>query len=240
MAITYNNIIKYKTNVLSALLILVSLFCYLPAHCQLDYSYGKNNSGIRIGVGAGLSTLLTHFNKNPLKPVYMGSLDYDINPYLSFGFEGQYGTLQGIDDVNHLQYASSTNKYKAANFNIKVALGQFDDFDSKNAFQDALKRIYLGAGAGVIKNNITLEPGNNPAAIPYGEPELHGHYLTLLGNLGTNIDLPGVLGSDRLTINPNYQVTYINSLYSDGFISSQYSHLKGFYNLMSIKLKYKF
>src|ERR1700744_2004340 len=101
------------------------LFSSLPAYSQIDFFYGKNTHGLRLGVGGGAAVLITHYNDNPPQGVLTGTLDYNFNPYLSVGFEGQYGQLKGIDDHNphHLYYTSSTNKYKAANFNIKVAVG---------------------------------------------------------------------------------------------------------------------
>lgn len=208
---------------------------------QIDYYYGRNNRGVRISAGVGAATLVTHFNHNPPQLTYLGSLDYDFSPFLSFGFEGQYGKLRGEDDVHHLRYYSSTNKYISATANFRVAFGQFFNFERRNDLHDIIERLYLGVGAGVIHNKITFEdhPDGSSSTI-YGDPHPYGNYLLIPMNLGTNIDLPGVLGIDRVSINPNFQLNYVNSLYLDGFQSSQYSSLKGFYNVVSVKLKYKF
>ncbi len=230
-----------KTIAVSVLLLCINSFFCIQAYSQIDYSYGRNTSGIRVAGGIGLATLATHFHSNPPKPVYLGSVSYDFNPYLSIGVEAQKGTLQGIDDVNHLYYGSSTNQYFTGTLNIRVALGQLNDFTSTNTLQDALKRIYVGLGAGFIKNAIKLTQGANQYAQPDGNPVLSGSYLVIPINLGTNIDLPGIFGIDKLSINPNYQFNYVKSRYADGFISSIYSKTNaGYYNLFSIQLKYKF
>jgi hypothetical protein len=226
-----------------ALLILVTanLFYANQAVAQIDYYYGRNNTGVRIGLGVGAASLNTHFNKNPYQITYIGSLDYDINPFLSFGLEGQYGTLQGIDDVHHLRYYSSTDKYFSGTANIRVAIGTFAHFETHSDLKDIIERIYLGVGVGAIKtNNKFTDHPDGTASTIYGSPVPEGNFLLIPINVGTNIDLPGVLGMDRISINPNFQLNYVNSLYLDGFQSTQTSTLKGFYNIISVKLKYKF
>lgn len=210
------------------------------AYSQLDYYYGLNKSGFRIGAGFGIAQLNTHFSDNPYIATYIGSLDYDFNPYFSIGLEAQHGTLQGIDGVNRLHYLSSIDTYNSGTFNVRVAVGQFDDFDAKNGFEDAVKKIYLGVGIGAIRaSNELVDHASTNVGI-YSGPVPKGKYLLIPFNAGTNIDLPGVLGLDRLSINPNYQFNYVNSLYLDGFQSTKTSSLKGFYNIISVKLKYKF
>ncbi|WP_121197184.1 hypothetical protein [Mucilaginibacter gracilis] len=223
----------------------VALFVLLFAgvsqtYAQADFFYGLNNKGLRISAGFGASTLQTHFNSNPLNVVFIGNLDYNINRYVSFGLEGQYGTLKGIDDEHRLKYYGSTNKYFSATANASVGLGKFADFTPNNRLQDAIKQLYLGIGIGAIKTNNVLVEHDDKQGTIYGNPQLQGKYLLLAANLGTIIDLPGILGPDRLAIIPNFQLNYVNSLYLDGFQSSQDSNLKGFYNIISVKLRYKF
>lgn len=212
------------------------------AYSQIDFFYGKNTHGLRIGGGIGGTTLITHYNSNPTQLAAVGSVDYSFNPYFSIGIEGQYGTLKGVDDhsPHHLYYTSSTNKYTSVNFNVKAGLGLIDDFYPENGFQDAVKRLYIGIGYGTMKNKITFTTDQTLAQYDYGTPQPYGYVPIVPLNLGTFIDLPNVLGYDRVEINPNYQFTYIPSMYSDGFISSAASHLKGFYNMASVSVKFKF
>jgi hypothetical protein len=241
MSVKQTTFVKYQFTIIAFFaFVLINLFNPKAAYSQIDNNYDLNNSGFRLGIGGGVTTLMTHYHEDPFKGVFIGSLDYDVNPYLSLGLEAQAGTLEGIDDVYHLYYASSTDNYLAGNFNVRVAVGQFSDFYSENGFTDALKRIYIGAGVGEIHTNIKFTYNPGLAATKYGDPQPYGNYYIFPFNFGTNIDLPGVLGRDKVSINPNYQFNYVNSLYLDGFQSSQYSHLKGFYSILSIKLKYKF
>jgi hypothetical protein len=224
------------------LIALTAIFSSTPAYSQIDFFYGKNNKGLRIGGGGGLAVLATHYNSNPPQLALVGSIDYNFNPYLSIGVEGQYGTLKGVDDhsPHHLYYTSSTNKYATASFNVKAGLGLITDFYSENAFQDAVKRLYIGAGYGVMHKSITFTTDPTLAATQYGDTQRYGYIPVIPFNFGTYIDLPNVLGYDRLEINPNFQFTYIPSMYADGFISSSASHLKGFYHITSVAIKLKF
>ncbi|WP_448702726.1 outer membrane beta-barrel protein [Mucilaginibacter sp. AW1-3] len=236
------SITHYFFSLYISVITLLVIFSPAPAYSQIDFFYGKNTHGLRIGGGVGATWLATHYNTNPAQLTYVGNLDYNFNPYFSIGIEGQYGTLKGVDthEPPHLYYTSSTNKFASVNINIKAGVGLIDDFYPNNAFQDAVKRIYIGVGYGTMKNKIALTTEPTLEAYAYGTPQPYAYVPTVPFNLGTYIDLPNVFGYDRLEINPNYQLTYIPSMYSDGFISNQYSHLKGFYNMVSLSLKYKF
>lgn len=234
--------VNYLFSLSVSIIILIVIFSSAPAYGQIDFFYGKNTSGLRIGGGVGGAALVTHYNNNPIQLVYIGNLDYNFNPYFSVGIQGEYGTLKGVDDYSphHQYYTSSTNRYRAVNFNVRAGLGLIDDFYPKNAFQDAVKRIYIGVGYGVMKDRITFTYDPSRAQYAYGEVHPYDYVRVVPFSLGTYIDLPNILGNDKLEINPNYQFTYMPSMYSDGFISSQYSHLKGFYNMVSVTLKLKF
>ncbi len=231
-----------KYNLLfAATFVLLSTLTVNRASAQIDHYYGLNNSGFRISAGVGIATEMTHYSSNPGQLAAIGSLDYDFNPYLSIGLQAQAGNLKGVDAVNHLYYSSSKNQYLDANINMRVALGEFDDFEALNAFQDAVKRIYFGLGIGRIRTDVTFtHNGTNPSPAPESvEPIVQAWSFPL--NIGTNIDLHGALGIDRLSLNPNFQFNYVNSYYLDGYRTSvTFSHLKGFYNLTSLSLKYKF
>jgi hypothetical protein len=225
----------------AVLFLIINILGVKQASAQVDHFYGLNNSGFRIGIGGGVGTLITHYNSNPPSPVGIGSLDYDFSPYLSIGLEAQGGVLKGVDNLHHLYYKTSTDNYLDANINFRVAVGFFDNFYASNAFQDAVKRIYLGAGFGRIRTSNKFTYNDDLASYGPESTVAKVQATAFPFNVGTNIDLPGVLGLDRLSLNPNFQFTYVDSYYLDGYRTSvEHSHLKGFYNLTSIKLKYKF
>lgn len=224
-----------------AVLFVVNMVNTQTAYAQVDFFYKKNNKGFRLGIGGGITTLKTHYEGKPAKGAFIGTLDYDVNPYFSFGGEAQAGVLEGSDTPDsRLYYKTSTDNFLAANLNVRVALGQFYHYFSRNRLNDAIKRIYIGGGVGAIHTKINFTYNDDLKNTKYGEPITSTKSFYFPMNVGTNIDLLGVLGRDRLTLNPNYQLNYVNSMYLDGYISSERSHLKGFYSIVSLKLKYKF
>src|SRR5260370_1204794 len=59
MKITVTSSIKLKTYLFSfVMLLLFSMFCTLPAYSQIDYSYGINKKGFRLGFGALTSSII--------------------------------------------------------------------------------------------------------------------------------------------------------------------------------------
>jgi hypothetical protein len=234
----------FKTYTFS-LVVLLTIVCGisapLTARCQIDGSYGKITSGLRLGAGGGVTQLATHYDQNTLIGCFIGTLDYEFNPYFSAGIEGQIGTLQGIDNNTppHLYFHSSTNDYKSINFNVKFGLGLINSFHPQNKFQDAVKRLYIGVGGGVMKSNIAFIYDRS-ITNPYFDVKPYGYVPIVPLNLGTFIDVGNFFGYDRLEINPNFQLTYIASPYPDGFKSAPDSQLKGFYTLTSITGKLKF
>jgi len=252
MKINTITILKHKAYLLSVfLLISAGIFSALPAYSQIDYTYGINQRGFRFGVGAGAASLQTYWGEQPIKPAAVLTLDYNVNPYFSLGVEAEYGQLVGIDNKKHYAYLQSTNTYTAGNFNIKIAVGQVSDFNSKNGFTDALKRIYLGVGVGAIYSSVVLTNRSDGLVVPPAEGamvlatktqfsnERTGTFMNIPVNFGTNIDLPGVLGLDKLELNPNFEYNFVNSKIFDGYEPNA-KVANGAYALVSLSIKYKF
>jgi len=234
---------KYKIFILSVVVFACSQVLFVStANAQIDFYYGKNPKGLRIGGGVGFTTLFTHYSSYPIGLSAVGDLDYAFNPYFSIGINGQYGTLKGTDNTGKFHYKTSTDSYMSGSINIKAGLGLIADFNAKNGFQDALKRLYMGVGIGKIQTNIKFD---EVATIPLvysasDSKKQTGSYNTYSMYVGTYIDLPGIWGTDKLEICPNYQFNYADTYYLDGYISKEGSTLKGFYIVNSISIRYKF
>ncbi|OCX52639.1 hypothetical protein BEL04_14430 [Mucilaginibacter sp. PPCGB 2223] len=240
---TGRNLVRYLFKPRKLIFIIalsIVVFNVAPAYGQIDYFFGRHPSGLRLGLGGGVTQLATHYNDNPHIGCFIATLDYEFSPYFSAGIEGQIGTLQGIDTNNPpRQYIhSSTNDFKAINFNMKFGLGLINDFEPENKFQDAVKRLYLGIGGGVMKSNIAFTYDRS-ITDPYFDVKPYGYVPIIPLNIGTFIDIGNIFGYDRVEINPNYQITYIASPYPDGFKSTADSNLKGFYSLLSLTVKLK-
>jgi len=255
MKIRLSKCSKYKIFILSVVVFACSqVLLVSTANAQIDFYYGKNPKGLRIGGGVGFTSLFTHYSSYPIGLSVVGDLDYAFNPYFSIGVNSQIGKLQGTDNTGKFFYQTSTDSYMAASFNIKAGLGLITDFNAKNGFQDALKRLYMGFGMGVIKtNNVITTNTNVSTTTVYDDPDnkttsytppngvqQKGTFTTYSMYVGTYIDLPGVWGTDKLEICPNYQFNYVPTYYLDGFKTSAKSNLKGIYIINSISIRYKF
>lgn len=255
MRIKFTGFKKYKVFVTAVcLFIMAQLGFSLSAYSQIDYYYGRNLKGFRIGFGPGFSSLKGHYDTNPSQNVFVADIDYAFTPYFSLGLNSQFGTLMGQDASNiNFYYHTSTDSYKAFNLNVKMGIGKFNDFASNNAFMDAVKRIYFGLGVGQVMTDIKYSINSNISqSTVYNDPNnpwvngappskaLNGSYITYSLDLGTYIDLPGFLGVDKVELCPNLKTTYADTYYLEGFKTSAKSSLKGIYTLTSLTLRYKF
>lgn len=265
--------LKHKTYLFSFIvLMLASILSSLPAYSQVDYYYGLNKKGFRLGIGAGAAMLQSNWSSNPISPIGLLSIDYDLSPYFSIGVQGQFGQLKGVDADNKFYYKQTADVIGAGNFNIKLALGLFSDFKTSTVLGDAIKRIYIGAGVGVVNSNVTLtrhpngeglfsdnipnlavaaylskpKPVNNTTPAQYTES---GMVTAVPINFGTNIALRGILGSDKLDLNPNIQYNLVLSPVFDGYqpnsvpsTTNTFVKVNGnqAYFVGSIALRYKF
>lgn len=213
------------------------LFCALPAYSQVDYNYGVSKKGFRLGVGLGGAQLQSNWSSASIGPAGILNLDYDLSPYFTIGLDGSFGQLSGTDTENKLYFSKTSVIFASGSLTFKVAVGQFADFKSKNGFQDAIKRIYLGVGIGEVYSNVTLTPHNDgkglsglvvpglaygktiPGAKPTnkGTTTGNGTFTQIPVSFGTNIALRGFLGNDKVELNPNLQYVFVQSPYFDGY-----------------------
>lgn len=257
MKIISTTFFKHKTYLFSVFVLLVlGLFCTLPAYSQIDYSYGINKKGFSLGVGLGTSKLQTYWGDEPLSPVGLISLDYNVNPYFSLGIESQFGKLVGIDNQMHYAFLQSANTYYGGNFNMKFGIGLFSDFATSSGLSDAIKRAYFGIGFGALNSSIVLTDRTDNLVVPSdGEVVLKtssqysknrtGTFYVVPINIGTNIDLRGLWGNDKVELTPNFQYNFgvnigdSNAKVFDGYQPNANTS-RGGYVLISVALKYKF
>lgn len=176
-----------------------------------------------------------------------GTIDHHFTPFITGGLEAQYGMIQGGDIVTDRNNRQFKNKYMGINANMKFMLGEFINYDKTN-FLYNIKGLYLGAGIGAVKNNITdivrYRPSysNDPGYGPFpGSDKSTDLWVPL--NLGINFYLNDGWGYVRYVINVNAQsnVTFGEGL--DGYNDPE-SKFKNYdpdtYNVYSIGFKYYF
>jgi hypothetical protein len=272
--------LKHKTYLFSFMLVMLgSILSSMPAYSQVDYYYGINKKGIRLGIGVGAGALQSYWTTSSIGASGRLNLDYDINLYTSIGIEGTYGMLGGEDNKTKakLHFAKDAVTYSGGSLGFKVAVGQFSNFETINKLQEALKRLYFGAGIGMVQSTVDLTPyggadypGPGPALVTSSSNGVIAKNVTQKGsanpkhyqgnngypfvplNIGTYIALRGLLGNDKLELNPNFQYNLVLDPLFDGYepnskdipaIPGSLAYAKTAnpaYGIFSIGLRYKF
>lgn len=197
-----------------------------------------------IGAGAGLTQSFTDVAKHDFGLAGYGSFDYNFTPFLSLGFEGQMGEINGGDVYNDPYNRQFINRYKAFNLNGKVSLGALIDY-GRTGFANAIKGLYVGAGAGVVMNKMRFIVRERPDdASGYIFPGLDSSKDLLIPlNLGINFNFMNKYGYHKYGININYQSNITLGEGLDGYDDSPTKFKNGYpdvYNYFSIGLRYHF
>jgi len=197
---------------------------------------------ISVGAGAGVAYNLTDLANVKAKFAFYGEADYLINPFISVGLHGEKGTLAG-----HGYNSEFENRYFAANVNGKLRLGQFLS-EAKNyshftlgasSFSRILSNIYVGTGAGFVKNRIKnqIDPiyaeavANQGGELAADRGEIH---FVLPLNAGVDIPFGRTLYGPQWAINVNYQHTLTFNDNLDGIKNKG----KDQYGFVSLGVKY--
>jgi len=267
---------KHKTYLFSFMVIMLGSILYSQkAYSQVDYYYGINKKGLRVGLGLGAGQLQSYWTTSSIGVSARLNIDYDISLFTSIGIEGTFGTFSTADatPTPKLYFASNNLMYMGGSLGFKVALGQFADFSTTNKLQEALKRLYIGAGAGIVMTTADLTPyaAGGPISTPTADGKTGANVKQTSGgnpqhfkgsdpypfvplNLGTYIALRGLLGNDKLELNPNFQYNMVLDPLFDGYEPNQreiqvvngpntitYKKTSNpSYGIFSIGLRYKF
>lgn len=199
---------------------------------------------ISIGAGAGVSYGLTDLKNTKVHFAWYGEGDYLLSPFISVGLQAQKGELSGNNGDN-----SYNNSYYAGNANAKLRLGQFMDLPDNYSnytlgasnLQRILSNVYVGAGAGLMKNRIKRNFTNDytDAIAKLGgeiaEDRSGIHFIVPL-NIGVDIPFGRTLYGPKWAINVNYQhgLTFNDNL--DGVVLGKNDQ----FGMMSVGVKYAF
>lgn len=114
----------------------------------------RNFHRFSIGAGAGLTQSRGDVKGSPTSKLINASADYYLTPFLHGGLELQTGNLTGLDATN-IRYFN--NNFKAIITSVKIHLGQFlkDDDYRSGLVEKTVRGLFIGSGAGIIKNNQT-------------------------------------------------------------------------------------
>lgn len=197
---------------------------------------------LSVGAGAGSTINLTDLGNIESKFAFYGELDYLFTPFISVGLHGEKGTLAGNGYDSDFK-----NRYFAGNINGKIRVGQFlgeaKNYSyytlQANMLSRILSNVYVGAGAGLVKNRITrnisqyyanyLESVGGEISNDVGKI----HFVVPL-NVGVDIPFGRTLYGPKWAINVNYQHTLTFNDNLDGIINSNNDQ----YGLISVGVKY--
>ncbi|MEN5058441.1 outer membrane beta-barrel protein [Sphingobacterium kitahiroshimense] len=219
------------------LFILVGAFCLTAGSATAQFS-----RPISIGAGAGATFSMVDLKNSTSKVAFYGEADYLVNPFISIGIHGEKGGLKGDAEKSTFE-----NSYFAGNVNGKIRLGQFmnqsgsDNGQVKqgNIFSRLVSNVYVGAGAGFIKNNIEYDlatkyvNGINRLGGKISSEKNQMNFIVPL-NIGVDIPFVNSLYGPKLAININYQHTITATDNLDGVINNKNDQ----YGLLSLGVKY--
>lgn len=201
---------------------------------------------LSIGAGYGVTQSFTDVQEHAISFAGYGTADYFLTPFLSLGGEFQMGQIRGGDMYTDPNEREFINSHKAANINGKIYLGSILDFN-RNAFANAVKWLYVGAGLGVIKNDverIVVKPSTRNTANPYVFPGADKSTdLIVPLSTGINYYLPDRTGKPRIGFNLNYQLNFSLGEGIDGYDDSPIKFKNGspdVYTYLSFGFRYNF
>lgn len=197
---------------------------------------------ISVGAGAGATISLTDLANVESKFAFYGEVDYLITPFMSVGLHGEKGTLSGNGYNSNFE-----NRYFAGNVNGKVRVGQFltknDNYSyytlQASTLSKIISNIYVGAGAGLVKNRIKnqLDPNYVDAILNQGAELVEDpgeiHFVIPL-NVGVDIPFGRTLYGPQWAINVNYQHTLTTNDNLDGIKNKSNDQ----YGFVSVGVKY--
>lgn len=217
--------------------LLALLFC-------LNVAAQSNFYKMTVGAGAGVTQSFADLAKHDFGLAGYGTFDYNFTPFISFGAEGQMGEINGGDvntDPNNRQFI---NRYKAFSLNGKLSLGALINYE-RNGFSNVIKGLYLGAGAGLILNEMRFvmrEKLNDPSGYEFPGKDSSKDLMIPL-NLGINFNFLNHDGYYRYGININFQSNITLGEGLDGYDDSPAKFNSGrpdVYNYLSLGLRYHF
>lgn len=221
-----------KTTLISALSLLLCL-----------NTFGQSNYyRLSVGAGYGLTQSFTDIKSHNFERAAYGTIDYFFTPFLSMGTEIQAGKIRALKAPEDPTRRQFVNSYKAAMISGKVYLGTFINYD-QNTFLNSIKWLYVGAGAGIVRNNITKITRNRNNGDGKFPGRNSSYEMMLPVNLGINFYFPDQSGNPRFGINLNLQSNTTLGEGLDGYDNSSETFKAGFpdiYNYYSIGIRYHF
>ncbi len=212
------------------------------AACGLKSAQAQFTRPISIGIGGGPTINLTDLAN--VEAQFAGHIDVDglITPFVSIGLHAEKGALKGNGYESDFK-----NNYWAFNANAKVRAGQFMNISENysyynlqaSTFNKILANVYVGAGAGLMKNDIKANISSSyQAGVDsqggYISDDLNGFHFVVPINIGIDIPFGRTLYGPQWAVNLNYQHTITTKDNLDAVVNQRNDQ----YSYISLGLKY--
>ena len=139
-----------KLIVRTALLTLLTCLTSLISKAQLGYDYGRYDVGFSVGFNQFFGDVVT---PKSTKAVSF-NFNYNQGPFINYIFEAQFGKLAGGDAVNDPLGRQFAADYQYYALRLQLQGGEILDY-SRDGLANAFKNLYVGAGVGIIYDNIS-------------------------------------------------------------------------------------
>lgn len=214
---------------------LILLLLFLIINTVVRAQNGFDYHQFSIGAGIGATTAFGNTETTVSKSAFNLNFNYNISPFFTLTLEGQMGTLAG-GNVSDFSARRFVNDYTAVMLHANLQAGELIDYEHDEVL-NSLKNVYVGAGLGILSNNISYIQ----TVVPVGTS-----YLTTYPYIknSTNILVPVRVGYEFKIFNdydmPRYRLDFafnFNTAFGKGLDGySSLSSIK-FYNYLSIGLK---
>ena len=215
------------------------MICLLVASTSVCSRAQSNYYRLGIGAGYGFTHAFTDIAETDFSKAMYGQAEFFITPFISLGGELQSGKIKAGNASVDPQALAFVNSYTAGTVNSRLYLGALVDHN-RSRFVNAIKWLYFGAGAGIIRNSISHK---NPEANEIYIGKLTSRELVLPANLGLSYYFNNRAGMPRLGINANVQVSFSLGEGMDGYDATQVTFEEGVpdrYHYYSVGIKYQF
>ena len=132
------------------LITLVVCCTSLVARAQLGFDYSE----WEIGAGVGINSVMGNAETQTTTPTAHLNLTFNSTPFVNYVFEVQMGRLAGGDSLTSASGRQFTADLTSFVFRGQLQLGEILDYE-KSPFKNAIKNLYISAGAGYAVSHIT-------------------------------------------------------------------------------------
>lgn len=185
---------------------------------------------LSIGGNVGINYTFTDSRKMLFSFSKSAEVDYNLTRFTNVGFEVQNGKLRG----GEIGSRPFQNNYTSFSLNGKVQLGEIlNDAQLNTKVFGYLKGAYIGAGVGIINNNVSTPEPIYEKIVPKSKE------VIIPFNFGINFHLEDKWGRTPFLLNFNSQTIFSLEDGIDGDPNPS-SNINDIYSFLSIGLRYNF